>query len=455
MNVTCELGSWMWLVSLVRELWIISVDHLVFPMRPEDLPRDRAIRRSAQGRPSLALGLGLLVLFGAGLGLAGYRVLSDRRQTGVLGLVPSPPLPSASVSAQPGPMPGAIAKASDNFIVAAVQKVGPAVVRIDASRTVSSGVPEFFSDPRFQEFFGSESTPKKRVQEGSGSGFITRPDGIILTNAHVVEGADRVKVHLKDGRSFSGQVLGLDPLTDVAVVKIEARDLPVVTEGDSDGLRPGDWAIAIGNPLGLDNTVTVGIISAKGRSSSEVGVSDKRVGFLQTDAAINPGNSGGPLLNARGQVIGMNTAIIRNAQGLGFAIPIRTAQKLADQLIATGKVVHPFLGIEMVTLNPEVIKELQNKVDLSFRVAVTEGAMISGVLAQSPAERAGVKEGDVVVRVGTIPVKTAQDVQDQVAQSPIGQPLAVAINRGGQGMVLQVKPEEMPQENQRSASDQP
>ncbi len=426
----------------------------MLPMRPEDLPRDRAPHRASQGRPLLGLGMGLLVLFGAGLGLAGYRVLSDRRKLGQPLLPPRPAAVAPSNAVALGPMPGATANLGDNFIVAAVQKVGPAVVRIEASRTVSTGVPEVFADPRFREFFGGESPPSKRVQEGSGSGFITQSDGIILTNAHVVEGADIVQVHLKDGRSFKGQVLGQDSVTDVAVVKIEAKDLPVVTEGDSDQLRPGDWAIAIGNPLGLDNTVTVGIISAMGRNSSQVGVSDKRVGFIQTDAAINPGNSGGPLLNARGQVIGMNTAIIRNAQGLGFAIPIRTAQRLADQLIRTGKVAHPFLGIEMVTLTPEVLQELRNNSDIPFQVTATEGALISGVLAQSPADQAGLKEGDVVVSVAGRPVKMAQDVQDQVAQSPIGQPLVLTLNRGGKAIALSVTPGEMPQED-RSVGKSP
>src|SRR5919202_1353056 len=165
------------------------------------------------------------------------------------------------------------------------------------------------------------------IERGTGSGFVIGGDGVILTNAHVVEGADTVNVTLKDGRSFQGQVLGADKVTDVAVVKIEANNVPVVAIGNSDKLLSGEWAIAIGNPLGLDNSVTAGIISATGRSSSDVGVPDKRIGFIQTDAAINPGNSGGPLLNASGEVIGMNTAIIQGAQGLGFAIPINTAKR--------------------------------------------------------------------------------------------------------------------------------
>src|SRR4028119_20504 len=224
-------------------------------------------------------------------------------------------------------------------------------------------MPDVFNDPFFRRFFGSRvpTEPDTRVERGTGSGFIISSNGQILTNAHVVAGADTVSVTLKDGRAFKGKVLGVDTVTDVAVVKIDAGNLPAVSLGNSDQLKPGEWAIAIGNPLGLDNTVTTGIISATGRTSSQVGVPDKRVQFIQTDAAINPGNSGGPLLNASGQVIGMNTAIIQRAQGLGFAIPINTAQRIANQLVTQGKVEHPYLGIQMVTLTPELKKNLNSR----------------------------------------------------------------------------------------------
>jgi S1-C subfamily serine protease len=178
-----------------------------------------------------------------------------------------------------------------NFIAQAVQKVGPAVVRIDADRQLSANIPENFQHPFFKRFF-EDQIPEHRVQKGTGSGFILNNDGVIVTNAHVVEGAKKVEVVLKDGQNYEGEVLGTDPITDVAVVKIEAENLPSVTLGKAEDLIAGEWAIAIGNPLGLDNTVTVGIISALGRSSTEVGVPDKRVRFIQTDAAINPGNSG-------------------------------------------------------------------------------------------------------------------------------------------------------------------
>ncbi|HEY9796700.1 MAG TPA: trypsin-like peptidase domain-containing protein, partial [Leptolyngbyaceae cyanobacterium] len=240
-----------------------------------------------------------------------------------------------------------------NFIAQAVERVGPAVVRIDSARQVSRDVPDSFRNPFFRRFFGNEvPPPEQRVQRGTGSGFIISSDGRMITNAHVIAGAQSVKVTLKDGRTFDGRVVGVDSVTDVAVVKIDAKNLPTVRLGTAEKLIPGEWAIAIGNPLGLDNTVTVGIISALDRSSSQVGVPEKRVSFIQTDAAINPGNSGGPLLNARGEVIGVNTAIRAGAQGLGFAIPVETAQRIAAQLFTKGRVDHPYMGIKMITLTP-------------------------------------------------------------------------------------------------------
>ncbi|MBD3884929.1 trypsin-like peptidase domain-containing protein [Phormidium tenue FACHB-886] len=209
--------------------------------------------------------------------------------------------------------------ANPNFITAAVEKASPAVVRINSTR----------------ESANSSTRSQGRVVRGTGSGFILNSEGYILTNAHVVNGADSVTVILNDGRSFTGQVLGEDRSADVAVVQIPARNLPAVAIGNSADLRPGDWAIAIGNPLGLDHTVTVGIISGIDRAGSDIGARSSRDRFIQTDAAINPGNSGGPLLNQQGQVVGINTAIIGDAQGLGFAIPIDRAQAIADRLISS------------------------------------------------------------------------------------------------------------------------
>ena len=214
--------------------------------------------------------------------------------------------------------------------------------------------------------------------------------------------------------------------------------------GNSEQLRPGEWAIAIGNPLGLDNTVTAGIISATGRSSSDVGVPDKRIGFIQTDAAINPGNSGGPLLNQQGQVVGMNTAIIGGAQGLGFAIPINRATEVANQLVAKGKVEHPYLGIQMATLTPDLKETLNRDSGGSLRVQASQGVIIVGVAGNSPASRAGLQTGDVLQQINGRPIKTADDVQQVVDGSTIGGSLPVEVSRNGRNLTIAVRPGEFP-----------
>ncbi|NES81394.1 MAG: trypsin-like serine protease, partial [Moorea sp. SIO2B7] len=318
----------------------------------------------------LSIYLGLLLL-GGGAGVFGNRYLMQPQ--------PTAQVPQVIIPAALQPLPSTITSTSEenlNFIAKAVKKVGPAVVRIDAVRNVSDKIPEPFNKPFFRRFFGNElPLPQERVERGTGSGFIISTDGRLLTNAHVVEGTDKVKVTLKDGQIFEGQVLGTDKMTDVAVVKIEANSLPTVNLGKAENLIPGEWAIAIGNPLGLDNTVTVGIISALDRSSSQVGVPDKRVRFIQTDAAINPGNSGGPLLNAQGEVIGINTAIRVDAQGLGFAIPIETVQRIATQLFAKGEADHPYLGIHMMNIHPNWQEELNLDSELELKITEDKGIL--------------------------------------------------------------------------------
>ncbi|GAB4529431.1 MAG: HhoA/HhoB/HtrA family serine endopeptidase [Pleurocapsa sp.] len=332
-----------------------------------------------------------------------------------------------------------------NFIAAAVERVGPAVVRIDASRHISSALPEQFNKPLLRRFFGSEEQiPTDKVERGTGSGFIIGSDGRLITNAHVVDGADKVQVTLKDGQVYEGTVVGSDSVTDVAVVKIDATDLPTVTLGNAEELTPGEWAIAIGNPLGLDNTVTVGIISALGRSSSQVGVPDKRVRFIQTDAAINPGNSGGPLLNAQGEVIGINTAIRADAQGLGFAIPIETVQRIANQLFTKGQADHPYLGIHMVTLNKQAQREINLQGDLEFEVTEQEGVLVVRVIPESPAEKGGFQAGDVIRKIGDRLVATSLQVQEQVENSEIGATLKVEVLRSGKVKTIKVKPGTFP-----------
>jgi S1-C subfamily serine protease len=279
---------------------------------------------------------------------------------------------------------------------------------------------------------------------GIGSGFVISDNGEIITNAHVVNQADTVTVSFPDGRTFEGEVLGEDPVTDIAVVKVSADDLPTVELGNSQELQPGQWAIAIGNPLGLQETVTVGVISGIDRSSSEVGVPDKRIGFIQTDAAINPGNSGGPLLNARGEVIGVNTAIIQGAQGLGFAIPIDIAKQISQQLITKGKVEHPYLGIQMVALTPEIKQKINTNPNNTMQVQADDGILIVRVVPNSPADEAGLQAGDVIQEIDNQSVTEAETVQQLVEANGVDNPLLLEVQRNGETLELTVRPEPLP-----------
>ncbi|WP_019505579.1 HhoA/HhoB/HtrA family serine endopeptidase [Pleurocapsa sp. PCC 7319] len=327
-----------------------------------------------------------------------------------------------------------------NYVSEVVKQVGDSVVRIDASRKVSTNAPAMFNDPFFRQFFGSQMPdfPQEQIQRGMGSGFVVSSDGLIITNAHVVEGSEEVEITLKDGRTFKGEVMGTDPMTDVGVIKIDAENLPTVKIADSNQLQPGEYAIAIGNPLGLDNTVTTGIVSATGRSSAQVGVGDKRVNFIQTDAAINPGNSGGPLLNAKGEVIGVNTAIIQGAQGLGFAIPINQARDVADQLVTKGKVDHPYLGIQMVAITPEFQEQLKASGEKS-QITEKEGVVIMDVVADSPAEKAGLKIGDTIKKVDGESVLQPDEIQKLVQKAKVGDELPIQLIRDGQKVDLEIK----------------
>ncbi|MBD2328633.1 HhoA/HhoB/HtrA family serine endopeptidase [Alkalinema sp. FACHB-956] len=395
----------------------------------------------------LAIGVSLVAI-GSGVGL----ITASCVRNGAKNPEGSPPAPVSSTQANP-PTQSAPSVNNPNFIADAVERVGPAVVRINAARRVANA-PDAFQNPLLRRFFGDQMPEQQpeRVERGTGSGFILTTDGRILTNAHVVAEADEVNVVLKDGRSFKGKVLGLDPVTDVAAIKIDAQNLPTVKLGDSDRLIPGQWAIAIGNPLGLDNTVTAGIISATGRSSRQVGISDKRINFIQTDAAINPGNSGGPLLNDRGEVIGINTAIRADAQGLGFAIPIATAQRIGDQLFSKGKASHPFLGIQMMELTPELQEQINNDPDANLQITQSSGVLIVRVGRGSPAAQGGLKAGDIVQKVNGQPIKTSGDVQDKVEASTIGQGLTFEVLRGNQTVTVEVRPGEYPTQRQ---SDEP
>jgi S1-C subfamily serine protease len=391
----------------------------------------------------------LTLILGCGVGWVGHQTLgrsltvnaADPAEEGVAitTLATNPPT-------TPERVPSAIPQNNPNFIADAVERVGAAVVRID-SENENWEVPDAFQNPFFRRFFGDEiPLPDVPQQQGTGSGFVISADGQIITNAHVVEGATTVTVTLTDGRTFDGEVIGTDPVTDVAAIKIDATGLPTVTMGTTQDLAPGQWAIAIGNPLGLDNTVTAGIISALGRTSTEVGIPDKRVQFIQTDAAINPGNSGGPLLNDRGDVIGMNTAIRRDAQGLGFAIPVETLQRIAGELFETGEVQHPYLGIQMVMLTPEIRERINQDQDLGLTVEAESGVIIVRVLENTPAAEAGLKQGDIIQSVNGVLITTPTEVQFQVDASEIGTPLEIEVLREGKLETLAVSPMPLPDE---------
>ncbi|MCA6574677.1 MAG: HhoA/HhoB/HtrA family serine endopeptidase [Pseudanabaena sp.] len=384
-----------------------------------------------------------------GVILGAWAVVSGVRSPNMTVVTPLPQVASVSPAiAQDSDKAKSIA-VPRNYVVDAVNRTGPAVVRINASRTVTNNqqIPDvFLEDPMFRQFFGDQlqRMPRERVERGTGSGFIINKEGDIITNAHVVSGADKVTVILKDGRQIEGKVIGSDELTDVAVVQVKADNLPTVSLGSSASLQPGDWAIAIGNPLGLDNTVTAGIVSAIGRKSGQIGV-DKRVSFIQTDAAINPGNSGGPLLNQNGEVIGVNTAIIQGAQGLGFAIPIETAQRISKQLIQNGKVSRAYLGIQMVTVNPNVKKQVNQDANLGIQISEDTGVLITRVVEDSPAARAGAKRGDVIVKFDNQEIITADQVTQLVEDRAVGDKIRMEVKRNGQTISLNVEAAQFPQ----------
>jgi Do/DeqQ family serine protease len=358
---------------------------------------------------------------------------------------PSQAEPAPQIVAQKQ-SPAVAAVSNSSFVTAAVSRVGPAVVRIDTERTVTSRAPDpFMDDPFFRRFFGDSSpqqTPQRQLR-GLGSGVIFDKTGLVLTNAHVVDKADRVTVRLKDGRSFDGQVKGVDEVTDLAVVKINASNLPIAPLGDSDQVQVGDWAIAVGNPLGFDNTVTLGIVSTLKRPSSQVGISDKRLDFIQTDAAINPGNSGGPLVNARGEVIGINTAIRADAMGIGFAIPIDKAKDIANQLQRNGKVAHPYLGVQMVTLTPDLARQNNSDPNSSIMLPEVSGVLVMQVIPNSPAASSGIRRGDVILQIDGQSINSAEELQKVVENSRVGQSLQLKVQRGKQIQQIPIRTDEL------------
>jgi S1-C subfamily serine protease len=322
-----------------------------------------------------------------------------------------------------------------SFVAAAVTRTGPAVVRIDTETVVTRRNNPMFEDPLFRDFFGEQfysRLPLEQRVSGQGSGFIVDGSGVVLTNAHVVDNADRVTVTLKDGRAFDGEVKGTDEVTDLAVVKINplGSQLPVAPLGDSADLQVGDWAIAVGNPVGLDNTVTLGIISTIGRSAAKAGIPDKRLDFIQTDAAINPGNSGGPLLNAAGEVIGINTAIRADALGIGFAIPIDKAKELEATLAKGERVPHPYIGVQMVSFTPQLARDNNRDPNSPFELAEVSGLLVVKVLPNTPAERAGLRRSDIITQANGRSLSDGEELQTLVEAAGINKPIQLTVQRG-------------------------
>jgi serine protease Do len=329
----------------------------------------------------------------------------------------------------------------DSPFVRIAERVTPSVVNISTVTTGKGRSPNelfrpFGNDPFFRDFFDRffEGTPHHRQQASLGSGLIIDKTGLILTNNHVVKDADEITVKFADTHEVKGKVVGTDPKTDLAVIRVPSKeDLPVATLGDSDTLRVGEWAIAIGNPFGLDHTLTVGVVSATGRS--EVGIAAYE-NFIQTDASINPGNSGGPLLNIKGEVIGINTAIVASGQGIGFAIPVNMARKVMGDLVKKGKVTRGWLGVGIQRLTPELAK--------SFGVNTDDGILVSQVMPKSPAESAGLKTGDLILTVDGKPVKDPRQLQSLIAEADIGKTMELSIMREKEKRTLKVQVGEMP-----------
>jgi len=337
------------------------------------------------------------------------------------------------------------AKSLGHAFVDVAKKVQPAVVNITTEKTITMRPwdrfgEDFFRGSPFEDFFRGFGSPRERGREykqkqrSGGSGVIVDKEGYILTNNHVVEGAEKVKIRLNDGREFTATLKGQDSRTDLAVLYIKAKDLPVAVLGDSDKLEVGEWAIAIGSPFGLEHTVTVGVISAKGRSGLGTGTYED---FIQTDASINPGNSGGPLINIDGEVIGINAMIIQPGTGIGFAIPINMAKQILDDLIKHGKVVRPWLGISAQDLTPEMVEY--------FKVKEKEGVLVGQVHPGTGAEKGGLTSGDIIKSVDDKAVKNVNELVKEIQKKKVGQKVKLSLIREGKPMTIEVTTTAMPE----------
>ncbi|MEO7600095.1 MAG: DegQ family serine endoprotease [Opitutus sp.] len=346
--------------------------------------------------------------------------------------------PSVSVNVDSKPVPAANSALGPSY-APVVKKAAPSVVKVQVSeraKTVSgSDLPPLLNQPGFREFFGEQFGNGRRAmrqppQEGLGSGVIVSPDGYILTNSHVVKGADTIKVTLGDGRDLVAKVVGVDPQTDLAVIKIDAKDLPAITFADSDKVEVGDRVLAVGNPFGIGQTVTSGMVSGLGRATMGLDYED----FIQTDAAINPGNSGGALVDAEARLVGINTAILSRTggfQGIGFAIPANLARNVMEQLVSSGKVVRGYLGVTMQDISAELATQ--------FKLATRSGALVADVVPESPADKAGLKGGDVITELEGKPVKDSRHLKLTVANFAPGQKIAAKVLREGKTVPVELK----------------
>ena len=356
----------------------------------------------------------------------------------------SPPATSGALAA--GASAASQSPSAHSFVAAAARAVAPAVVRIDTERQVSrQQFDPAMLDPLLRDLFGDPSNSMRERGQGSGV-VIDAARGLVLTNAHVVDAVDLVEVTLADGRQLDGQVVGADPVTDLALVKLEGqRQLAAAPLGDSEALEVGDWAIALGSPYGLERTVTLGIVSSLHRDINSLGFSDKRLDLIQTDAAINPGNSGGPLVNSAGEVIGINT-LVRSGPGagLGFAIPINLARRVALQLADGGQVVHPYLGLQLVPLTARQARANNSDPNALLQLPERDGALVQRVLEDSPAQAAGLRRGDLVVAAAEQPVGDPASLLRQVERSSVGEPLALSVIRAQKQMKLTIRPAALP-----------
>jgi len=339
-----------------------------------------------------------------------------------------------------------ISSENHNFVSTAIKNVAPAVVKIDTERLVErQQFDPTLLDPLLRDLLGEPGIGPDR-ERGQGSGVIINENGLVLTNAHVVERVDDVSVTLADGTICDGQVLGTDVVTDLALVKIqESTYSHFAPLGNSEDLEVGDWAIALGTPYGLEKTVTLGIVSSLHRDINSLGFSDKRLDLIQTDAAINPGNSGGPLINSSGEVIGINS-LVRSGPGagLGFAIPINLAKNVSDQLLKNGEVIHPYLGVQLISLNPRMAKEHNHDPNSIVQLPERNGALIQSVIPNSPAEKAGLRRGDLVIAAENVSIEEPKALLDQVEKAQIGKVFLLNVLRDNKEIQINIKPEPLP-----------